>query len=190
HYRETGAFYVMRADGFTEHGHRFFGRVAVQPVPARHAIEVDTPEDLEMVRALAPFVDEPTPIDVDAVVTDFDGVHTDDRAFVDQDGREVVAVSRSDGMGVALLKRSGVRVLVLSAERNPVVAARARKLGVPVLQGLAAKHTALRDWIRIEGLDPARVAYVGNDLGDLDCMAMVGWPVALPDAHPRVRAAA
>ncbi|WP_229788248.1 N-acetylneuraminate synthase family protein [Thermopolyspora flexuosa] len=189
-YRETGAFYVMRADGFLAHGHRFFGRVAVQPVPARHAIEIDTPEDLEMARALAPFVDEPQPIDVDAVVTDFDGVHTDDRAYVDQDGREMVAVSRADGMGVALLKRAGVRLLVLSAERNPVVAARARKLGVPVLQGLAAKHTALRDWMTIEGLDPARVAYVGNDVGDLDCMAMVGWPVAVPDAHPRVRAAA
>ncbi|MEV5410441.1 N-acetylneuraminate synthase family protein [Thermopolyspora sp. NPDC052614] len=189
-YRETGAFYVMRADGFAEHGHRFFGRVAVQPVPARHAIEVDTPEDLEMVRALAPFVDEPSPIDVDAVVTDFDGVHTDDRAYVDQDGREVVAVSRSDGMGVSLLKRSGVRLLVLSTEQNSVVAARARKLGVPVLQGLASKQTALRDWMSIEGLDPERVAYVGNDVNDLGCMALVGWPIAVPDAHPKVRAAA
>ncbi|MEV0975047.1 N-acetylneuraminate synthase family protein [Microtetraspora glauca] len=190
HYRETGAFYVMRTEGLREHGHRFFGRVAVQPVPARHAVEVDTPEDLEIVRALAPFVDEPLPIDVDAVVTDFDGVHTDDRAYVDSEGREMVAVSRSDGMGVALLKRSGVRLLVLSTERNPVVAARARKLGVPVLQGLNAKETALRDWLAIEGLDPARVAYVGNDVNDLGCMALVGWPVAVPDAHPRVRAAA
>ncbi|GLX01145.1 N-acetylneuraminate synthase family protein [Microtetraspora sp. NBRC 16547] len=190
HYRETGAFYVMRTAGLREHGHRFFGRVTVQPVPARHAVEVDTPEDLEIVRALAPFVDEPLPIDVDAVVTDFDGVHTDDRAYVDSEGREMVAVSRSDGMGVALLKRSGVRLLVLSTERNPVVAARARKLGVPVLQGLNAKETALRDWLAIEGLDPARVAYVGNDVNDLGCMALVGWPVAVPDAHPRVRAAA
>ncbi|WP_084516586.1 N-acetylneuraminate synthase family protein [Microtetraspora niveoalba] len=190
HFRETGAFYVMRAAGLREHGHRFFGRVVVQPVPARHAVEVDTPEDLEIVRALAPFVDEPLPIDVDAVVTDFDGVHTDDRAYVDSDGREMVAVSRSDGMGVALLKRSGVRLLVLSTERNPVVTARARKLGVPVLQGLNAKETALRDWLAIEALDPARVAYVGNDVNDLGCMALVGWPVAVPDAHPRVRAAA
>ncbi len=190
HFRETGAFYVMRTAGLREHGHRFFGTVAVQAVPARHAVEVDTPDDLEIVRALAPFVDEPLPIDVDAVVTDFDGVHTDDRAYVDSDGREMVAVSRSDGMGVALLRRSGVKLLVLSTEQNPVVAARARKLGVPVLQGLNAKQTALRDWLTIEGLDPERVAYVGNDLNDLGCMALVGWPIAVPDAHPRVRAAA
>ncbi|MFC4062421.1 N-acetylneuraminate synthase family protein [Planomonospora corallina] len=190
HYRETGAFYVMRADGLREHGHRFFGRVAVQPVPSRHAVEVDTPEDLEIVRALAPFVDLPEPIDVDAVITDFDGVHTDDRAYVDEDGRELVAVSRSDGMGVSLLRRSGVKIMIMSTERNPVVSARARKLGVPVLQGLTDKRTVLRDWLAIEGLDPARVAYVGNDVNDLGPMSDVGWPVAVPDAHPRVRAAA
>ncbi|MET8868886.1 N-acetylneuraminate synthase family protein [Nonomuraea sp. NPDC004580] len=189
-FRENGAFYVMRTAGLREHGHRFFGTVAVQPVPARHAIEVDDPEDLELVRALAPFIDQPEPIDVDCVITDFDGVHTDDRAYVDSDGREMVLVSRSDGMGVSLLKRSGVKVLVMSTEQNPVVAARARKLGVPVLQGLADKRTVLRDWLSIEGLDPARVAYVGNDVNDLGPMAEVGWPIATPDAHPRVRAAA
>ncbi|TYB53195.1 NTP transferase domain-containing protein [Nonomuraea sp. PA05] len=189
-FRENGAFYVMRTAGLREHGHRFFGEIAVQPVPTQHAIEIDNPEDLELVRALAPFIDQPEPIDVDAVITDFDGVHTDDRAYVDSDGREMVLVSRSDGMGVSLLKRSGVKVLIMSTEQNPVVAARARKLGVPVLQGLADKRTVLADWLRIEGLDPARVAYVGNDVNDLGPMSEVGWPVATPDAHPRVRAAA
>jgi YrbI family 3-deoxy-D-manno-octulosonate 8-phosphate phosphatase len=189
-FRETGAFYVMRTAGLREHGHRFFGRIAVQQVPLEHAVEVDTPEDLKIVRALAPVVDRPLPIDVDAVVTDFDGVHTDDRAFVDSDGRELVAVSRSDGMGFSLLKRAGVKLLVLSTEQNPVVAARARKLDVPVLQGLATKHEALSEWIASEGLDAQRVAYVGNDVNDLAAMSLVGWPVAVPDAHPRVRAAA
>ncbi|MEV0612672.1 N-acetylneuraminate synthase family protein [Nonomuraea sp. NPDC050404] len=189
-FRENGAFYVMRTSGLREHGHRFFGEVAVQPVPSKHAIEIDNPEDLELVQALAPFIDQPEPIDVDAVITDFDGVHTDDRAYVDSEGREMVLVSRSDGMGVSLLRRSGVKVLVMSTEQNPVVAARARKLNVPVLQGLADKRTVLRDWLNIEGLDPARVAYVGNDVNDLGPMGEVGWPIATPDAHPRVRAAA
>jgi YrbI family 3-deoxy-D-manno-octulosonate 8-phosphate phosphatase len=189
-FRENGAFYVMRTSGLREHGHRFFGRTAVQQVPPQHAVEIDNPEDLELVRALAPFLDEPEPIAVDAVITDFDGVHTDDRAYVDSDGREMVLVSRSDGMGVSLLRRSGVKVLIMSTEHNPVVAARARKLGVPVLQGLADKRTVLRDWLAIERLDPARVAYVGNDVNDLGPMAEVGWPIATPDAHPRVRAAA
>ncbi|REE98387.1 acylneuraminate cytidylyltransferase [Thermomonospora umbrina] len=190
HFRETGAFYVMRTDGLRAHRHRFFGRIDVRPVPTAHAIEVDEPADLELVRAIAVVADRVEPIDVDAVVTDFDGVHTDDRAFVDQDGRESVAVSRGDGMGVALLRRAGVPLLILSTEVNPVVAARARKLGVPVLHGVEDKATVLRKWLADEGLDPARVAYVGNDVNDLGCLAMVGWPVAVPGSHPDVLSAA
>lgn len=190
HFRETGAFYAFRTEGFREHQHRFFGRIGVQEVPEAHALEVDTPEDLDVVRALATLVDQPSPLDVDAVVTDFDGVHTDDGAQVDQDGRETVTVSRSDGMGVRLLLEADVRFCILSTETNPVVSARATKLRVPVAQGVRDKRSALLTWMDDEGLDPARVAYVGNDVNDLGGMSVVGWPIAVADSHPRVLAAA
>ncbi|GAB3652552.1 N-acylneuraminate cytidylyltransferase [Actinocorallia lasiicapitis] len=190
HYRETGAFYVMRTEGLIEHGHRFFGRIAVQPVPALHATEVDTPEELDLVRAIARLVDAPEPLDVDALVTDFDGVHTDDHAHLGQDGAESVTVSREDGMGISLLKKAGVPVLILSTEVNPVVRARADKLGVPVLHGIADKAAVLEKWLHDAGWDPARVAYVGNDVNDLGCLNLVGWPIAVPQAHPQVLAAA
>ncbi|ROO90050.1 N-acylneuraminate cytidylyltransferase [Actinocorallia herbida] len=190
HFRETGAFYVMRTTGLLEHGHRFFGAIAAQPVPREHAVEIDSHADLAVARALAPLADRPEPLDVDAVVTDFDGVHTDDRAGVGQDGTETVTVSREDGMGVALLKKAGIPFLILSTETNPVVRARAEKLGVPVLHGVADKAAVLEKWLRDAGWDPARVAYVGNDVNDLGCLALVGWPVAVPGAHPDVLAAA
>ncbi|MEO5877620.1 MAG: acylneuraminate cytidylyltransferase [Streptosporangiaceae bacterium] len=190
HFRETGAFYVMRTGGLVEAGHRFFGRIGVQPVPPAHAVEVDSPTELALVRALAATVDEAEPLDVDALVTDFDGVHTDDRAHVAQDGTESVTVSRADGMGVALLRKAGVPVLILSTEVNRVVRARADKLGVPVLHGVADKAAVLEKWLHDAGWDPARVAYVGNDVNDLGCLALVGWPIATPGAHPSVLAAA
>ena len=192
-YRESGAFYAMRTRGLRAARHRFFGRVEVAPVPAAHAVEVDTPEDLALVRALAGVVDRGAraeAVDVDAVVTDFDGVHTDDRAWVDSDGREMVAVSRADGLGVERLLAAGVRMFVLSKERNPVVAARAAKLRVPVLAACDDKPSALEEWLGREGISPDRVAYVGNDVNDLGCLAMVGWPVAVADATPEVRASA
>ncbi|NLT53085.1 MAG: acylneuraminate cytidylyltransferase [Actinomycetales bacterium] len=191
-YRETGAFYVMRTAGLREGGHRFFGRIEVWPVPARHALEIDEPADLDLARSLAAAEDRggATPIDVDAVVSDFDGVHTDDRVTVDQDGREAVTVSRSDGMGVARLRRAGVPLLILSTETNPVVAARAAKLGVPCVHGVEDKVTAMEKWVADVGVPLDRVAYLGNDVNDLACMARVGWPVAVPGAHPRVLALA
>jgi len=81
-------------------------------------------------------------------------------------------------------------VLILSTETNSVVAARARKLRVDVRQGIDDKAAVLREWASAAGVPLARVAYVGNDVNDLSCLELVGWPVAVPEAHPSVRAAA
>lgn len=190
HYLETGAFYVVRAAGFRAVRHRFFGSIGIAEVPERTAIEIDTLAELEIARALAPLIDAPAPIDVDAVVTDFDGVHTDDTVRVDQHGEESVIVSRSDGMGVARLREAGIPVLILSTEANPIVGVRAQKLRVEVAQNVADKAGALRAWADRRGLALSRIAYLGNDVNDLGCLELVGWPVAVPDAHPLVLAAA
>ncbi|MDH3039244.1 N-acylneuraminate cytidylyltransferase [Streptomyces sp. TRM75561] len=192
---ETGAAYAMDAAGLREHGHRFFGRTdLVRTDPAR-VLEVDDPHDLARARALAPLLDAgrtglPTADDIDAVVLDFDGTQTDDRVLIDADGREFVSVHRGDGLGVAALRRGGLKLLILSTEQNPVVAARARKLKIPVLHGVDRKDLALKQWCEEQGIAPERVLYVGNDVNDLPCFALVGWPVAVASAHDAVRGAA
>lgn len=123
-------------------------------------------------------------VDVDAVVTDFDGVHTDDTAGLDELGRESVRVSRADGAGVARLRDAGIPVLIISAEANPVVSRRAEKLGVDCLQGIADKGLALREWAAARGIRLDRIAYLGNDRGDIPALDLVGWPMAVPDAAP------
>lgn len=191
HFQETGAFYVLRTAGFREAGFRFFGRIAIEQVAADRAVEIDDVHELELARVLAPVFDPmPSALPVDAVVTDFDGVHTDDAALVREDGTESVRVSRSDGMGVERLRAAGIPLLILSKERNGVVAARAAKLRVPVLQAVDDKAAALGTWLAEQGVDPARCAYVGNDVNDLSAMALVGWPIAVADAHPAVQRAA
>ncbi|MCX5526126.1 N-acylneuraminate cytidylyltransferase [Streptomyces bobili] len=193
---ETGAAYAMDAAGFREHGHRFFGRTdLVRTDPAR-VLEIDDPHDLARARVLAPLFDAgrsgslPTAADIDAVVLDFDGTQTDDRVLIDSDGREFVSVHRGDGLGIAALRRSGLKLLILSTEQNPVVAARARKLKLPVLHGIDRKDLALKQWCEEQGIAPERVLYVGNDVNDLPCFALVGWPVAVASAHDVVRGAA
>lgn len=190
HHLETGAFYVFRTDGFRRSRHRFFGRTRVIPVPEWSAIEIDDAAQLEAARALAVLRDVAERIPVRAVVTDFDGVHTDDTAIVDADGGERVRVSREDGMGVSLLRRAGVPMLILSTEVNPVVRARADKLRVPVLHGIDDKEEALRRWAQEQGIPLADIAYLGNDVNDLPALRIVGWPIAVADAHPLVRAEA
>ncbi|QPP06884.1 acylneuraminate cytidylyltransferase [Streptomyces bathyalis] len=193
---ETGAAYAMDAAGFRKAGHRFFGRTEpVRTDPAR-VLEIDDPHDLARARALAPLLDAARPRvlpareDVDAVVLDFDGTQTDDRVLIDSEGRELVAVHRGDGLGIAALRRDGLELLILSTEENPVVAARARKLRIPVLHGIDRKDLALKQWCEEKGIGPERVLYVGNDVNDLPCFNLVGWPVAVAGAHEVVREAA
>ncbi|WEH15676.1 N-acylneuraminate cytidylyltransferase [Streptomyces sp. VNUA24] len=193
---ETGAAYAMDAAGLRKYQHRFFGRTELVRTDPARVLEIDDPHDLARAQALAPLFDAnrpgalPTYDDIDAVVLDFDGTQTDDRVLIDSDGREFVSVHRGDGLGIAALRRSGLEMLILSSEQNPVVAARARKLKLPVLHGIDRKDLALKQWCEEQGIAPERVLYVGNDVNDLPCFALVGWPVAVGSAHDVVRGAA
>ena len=101
----------------------------------------------------------------------------------------MVAVHRGDGLGIAPLRRAGVKLLILSTEQNPVVAARARKLGVPVLHGIDRKDLAARRGASRASTRP-RVPTSATTSTTSRASRLVGWPVAVPDAHATVRAAA
>lgn len=192
---ETGGFYVMRTSGFREHQHRFFGRLRLVEVDPAEALEIDTEHDLMLAELIDARRDvvlnaQPGAISAQAVVTDFDGVHTADRVLVDQHGVESVEVNRSDGMGVARLRRAGIPFLILSSETNPVVRARATKLGVDAVTGCDDKLRALGEWAEARDIDLPDIAFLGNDVNDLACLRAVGWPVVVADAHRDARAAA
>jgi YrbI family 3-deoxy-D-manno-octulosonate 8-phosphate phosphatase len=127
---------------------------------------------------------------IELVVFDFDGVMTDNTVLVTADGTEYVRCWRSDGIGLAALRRIGVDALVLSTETDPVVSTRCAKLGIACKQGLDDKATALVDAAAERAVDLSRVAYVGNDVNDLGCLELVGLPIVVADAHPDVADAA
>lgn len=128
--------------------------------------------------------------DIDLIVYDFDGVMTDNRVIVFQDGAEAVMVNRADGLGVNRIRALGIPQLILSTETNSVVIARAVKLGLEVIASCNDKKIALSSFCEQNGYDPLKVIYVGNDLNDLQVMKIVGFPVAPADAHPDVKAVA
>jgi len=124
---------------------------------------------------------------VQAVVFDFDGVFTDNRVYVSETGQEIVACDRGDGMGITMLKAAGVKLMILSKEKNPVVSARGAKLGVEVIQSCDDKLPVLRSWIAQHGIDTKRCVYIGNDINDKECLMHVGLAVIPHDAHHSVR---
>jgi N-acylneuraminate cytidylyltransferase len=126
----------------------------------------------------------PLPEKVDLVVFDFDGVMTDDKVYVNQDGIEMVAANRRDGMGISLLNKAGKKMIVLSSEINPVVKARCEKLKLPFIQGVEKKAEVLKNYLNENFINQDNVIYVGNDVNDLPCFPEVGCALVVADAHP------
>lgn len=127
---------------------------------------------------------------IELLVLDFDGVLTDNTVWVNQNGEEMVRCWRSDGLGLNQLKALELPVWVLSTEVNPVVARRCEKLKLPCRHGLEDKCGALRTLADELGISLEKVAFVGNDINDLQCLQSVGVPIVVQDAYPLAKAAA
>lgn len=132
------------------------------------------------------------PETVKMIICDFDGVVTDNLVLTDENGRETVSASRSDSMHIKALREKGVDFMILSSEPNPVVKARAKKMGVEAIHGvgLQDKGRVMREILEQKKLAAEQVIYVGNDLNDLPCFDAAGWSVAVADAYPEVLRAA
>jgi N-acylneuraminate cytidylyltransferase len=132
------------------------------------------------------------PETIKLIICDFDGVITDNHVITDQDGRESVSASRSDSMHIKKLREMGIELMILSSEPNPVVLARAKKMGVEAIHNLGMEHKdhAMREVLKQKNLKAENVIYLGNDLNDLPCFEIAGWSVAVADAYPEVIRAA
>lgn len=199
-YWQTGHIDVIRVSTILEKGSMSGDNILSLIMDPRYAIDIDTAKDHQHAEWILGHSDlplirpgrmvRPLPKDVDLVVFDFDGVMTDNRVWVDSDGRELVSANRSDGWGVARLKEAGVQIVVLSTETDPVVAARCRKLGIEAIQGIQDKAKALRELMESRGVEANRTIYLGNDVNDVTCFPYVACALVVEDAHPEAKSRA
>ena len=193
-YRENGSIYVFRPEVLRETGNRLGGRIALHVMDYWSQFQLDEPEDRELLEWILTRpghrTDLTLPEPLDMVLMDFDGVLTDNRVILSQDGVESVRCDRSDGWGIARMRDAGVRMAVVSTEANPVVSARCEKLKLTCYQDVADKRAFVERLLNDENVAANAVAYIGNDVNDLDVMDFVGLAVAPCDSHPAVLAAA
>lgn len=128
-------------------------------------------------------------IDLTAVrfaVFDFDGVFSDNRVWTNDRGEESVACFRGDTLGLRRLDEVGVEYLILTSETNDAVAARARKMRADCIKGIEDKLPVLYAEVERRGVSLAETSYLGNDVNDAECLAVVGLPVVPADAWAEV----
>ncbi|OHB69763.1 MAG: hypothetical protein A2W23_09475 [Planctomycetes bacterium RBG_16_43_13] len=128
---------------------------------------------------------------VRAVVLDVDGVLTDGGMYYTETGEVMKKFNTRDGMGIALLIKTGVKVALISGEKTDIIIRRAEKMGVSdVYLGVENKITALNDFLTKHKLSADDVCYVGDDVNDIPPMERVLLAVAVNDAVEDVKKAA
>lgn len=128
--------------------------------------------------------------DIKLLALDFDGTLTDGYVYVDENGKETVRCSRKDGLGIELLKAIGVDVIVLSKETNKVVESRCLKLGITCVHSLSngqAKKEKLQEEMHNRNLSPYQVAFMGDDINDLEAVQFVGIGIVVADGHTSLK---
>jgi len=188
---ENGAFYITSKQNLLKSKCRISKPYGTYEMPESTFFEIDEPEDWEIVESLVKRKQEKQkksklPKKIDAVVLDFDGVFTDNKVIVFQNGEEAVICDRGDGMGIGLLKKVKIPIWVISKEKNPVLKARCDKLDIDCYHGIDDKWTILKKQIDKKGFNVENVIYVGNDINDIECMENVGCGIAVSDSHDNV----
>jgi N-acylneuraminate cytidylyltransferase len=198
-YWQTGHIDALWAKTVLEK-HSMTGEVILPlMIDPRYTVDLDLPsdwkkaertvqEDFQVLQMVDPANQRRSlPDDIHLLVLDFDGVITDNRVWVNEQGQEMVAANRSDSLGLETMKKlTGIDVMVLSRETNPVVAARCKKMNLPVLQAVQNKANAIRNVIERKSLEQNQVIFMGNDINDLPVFTEVGFTAAPADAHPSV----
>jgi len=120
--------------------------------------------------------------------TDVDGVLTDGGMYYSESGDEWKKFNTRDGMGIKLLQKAGLITAIVTQERTRLVARRAEKLAIPELhQGVMDKLSAIRDMAERHGISLRQIAYIGDDVNDMEALKAVGFSAAPADSLPQVR---
>ena len=123
------------------------------------------------------------------LLLDVDGVLTDGRITFTDDGRELKSFHSKDGVGLKLLQHMGIRAGIVTARTSPIVARRCKELGIDLIfEGVHVKADVLPAVVERTGLEPAEIAYMGDDLIDVGLMKKVALGIAPADAHEVVLA--
>ncbi|MBN2012334.1 acylneuraminate cytidylyltransferase [candidate division KSB1 bacterium] len=190
---ENGSIYIFKPEIIREYGNRIGKKMELYEMDFWQVWEIDNTDDIPLVEfylntKIKPFeIGKLRRSQVDLIVSDFDGVITDNKVLTLQDGTEAILANRSDGLGIRIIKQMQIPMIILSTETNPVVRARAEKVGLPVIQAVENKKSVLTDYCRNHGYNPENVVYVGNDINDLEVMQLVGWPMCPADSHVKIK---
>ena len=197
-YWQTGHIDVIRTSSLLEK-HSLTGDLILPVmIDPRYTVDIDQPADWPKYEALVcdPDLEMVDPMkgrrafpeNVTTIIMDFDGVFTDDKVYLDDEGHEFVRCDRGDGMGLNLLRQhTHITPMIMSRDVSTISVARAKKLKIEAFSSVLEKGKAVAALTAERGLKQEEIIFLGNDLPDLETYPQVGYFVCPVDAQPAVR---
>lgn len=191
---ENGAFYISTRDGLITSRNRVSGRMKAVEMNEDTFFEIDEPSDWVIIEALMKKNGISAPEEMPEIkmfLTDCDGCLTDGGMYYAEQGDELKKFNTRDGMGFALLREKGIITGIVTSESVDLNRRRAEKLKLDVLEaGCRDKAAVVKRLCEQYGVDLKNVAYIGDDINDLDVIKMVGYGCCPADALSLVQNAA
>ncbi len=190
-YLEAGSIYIMRTKSFLKDKYRFCGKCEPFLIDKKKVLDINDYQDADIAEIYLKNIIVKNKIILNrakALIMDFDGVHTDNKVYLDSNGNELVLCSRSDGMGLKQLKENlNIKLLIISNEQNQVVQKRATKLNIECIQTNGKKIEILDKWLKDNSINYKEVIFIGNDINDIDCIQKVGITFCPNDAENLIK---
>ncbi|MFR9619956.1 MAG: N-acylneuraminate cytidylyltransferase [Rikenellaceae bacterium] len=196
---ENGAFYINSVAGIVESSNRLSGRIGIYEMAEYTAIEIDEPDDWQMLEGLMyRHVLRRQEMNFEMkkirlVLSDVDGVLTDAGMYYSENGVELKKFNTHDGMGFNLLQQAGLKVGIVTSEQTQMVENRAKKLKLDYLyQGKrdGGKLAAAKEICSQMGISLDEVAYIGDDVNCYELLSAVGYAACPADALPKIKSIA
>lgn len=188
---ENGAFYITSKKALIESRNRISGNIKVYEMDEAAYYEIDEQKDWIVVeQQLRNMLKNPpqNPHKVKMFLTDCDGCLTDGGMYYSENGDEMKRFHARDGMGFKLLKKRGIITGIITGENRKINQMRAKKLNVDeIFQNVEDKVSVIRHLCQKYDIIPESVAYVGDDINDLEAIKFVGYGCCVADAHEEVK---
>ncbi|GHU89111.1 acylneuraminate cytidylyltransferase [Clostridia bacterium] len=186
---ENGAFYITSRERLLETKCRISGKIRAYEMSEDTLVEIDEPSDWMLVERL--LRKRRVVPEIKMFLTDCDGCLTDGGMYYTENGDEIKRFNTKDGMGLRLLKEAGIITGIVTGESRELLKRRAKKLGVDILRlGIADKLSELREICEEYKIAPENIAYVGDDVNDLEILSAVGFPCSVADGQEIVKSKA
>ena len=186
-YEENGSIYITKVSQLRKNTNRLSGKIGFYEMNYFSSFQIDEPHDLKII---SPILKKNSTFHfnkIKIVVSDFDGIFTDNNLYLNDKGVESVKLSRSDGMAIKMLKEKNLKFIVVSSEKNKVAYQRCKKLGIECFYGIQNKFKFLKNYLENKKIKLIQALYIGNDINDLECMKNCAISVTVKDGNEKIK---